>query len=82
MAFQRFPPAPLNIVTDSAYVADVTQRSDQALLEEVDNVQLFGLLKTLWHTIQARNRPYTSFTLEATLIFQVLFQRATHEQIT
>ncbi|NWW29155.1 POK19 protein, partial [Falcunculus frontatus] len=58
MTFQSFPHILLNIVTDSAYVADITQRLDRALLKEVDNAQLFGLLKTVGHTIQARNRPY------------------------
>ena len=43
MSFQHFPSTPLNVVTDSAYVADITQRLDQALLKEVENVQLFKL---------------------------------------
>lgn len=47
MAFQQFPHTPLNIVTDSAYVADITQRLDQALLEEMDNAALFQQLKCL-----------------------------------
>lgn len=35
MALQHFSHDPLSIVTDSAYVADITQRLDQALLMEV-----------------------------------------------
>ncbi|NWX58464.1 POK19 protein, partial [Promerops cafer] len=58
MAFQHFPHVPLIIVTDSAYVADITQRLDQALLKEIDNAALFELLKTLWHVIQARTCSY------------------------
>lgn len=53
MAFQHFPHTPLNVVAGSAYVADITQRLDQALLREIDNAPLFDLPKTLWHTIQA-----------------------------
>ncbi|NWX63007.1 POK11 protein, partial [Promerops cafer] len=58
MAFQCFPHVPLNIVTDFAYVAGITQQSDRALLKEIDNAALFELLKTLWHTVQARTCPY------------------------
>lgn len=57
MAFQCFPDTPLNIVTDSAYVVNTTQRLDQALLKEIDNAWLFSILKGLWHTIQARDCP-------------------------
>lgn len=58
MAFQSFPLTPLNSFTDSACVADITQKVDQALLKGVNSAQLFGLLKTMWHTIQARPCPY------------------------
>lgn len=58
MVFQHFPHVSLNIVTDSAYVADIAQRLNQALLKEIDNAALFELLKTLWHTIQARTCHY------------------------
>lgn len=44
MAFQLFPHTALNIVTDSACVADTTQRLEQALLKEIDNAPLFELL--------------------------------------
>ena len=58
MAFQRFSQEPLNLVTDSAYVADITQRLDCSLLKEVNNAALFSLLRTLWSLIQARVHPY------------------------
>lgn len=58
MAFQCFPDTLLNIVTDSACVANITQRLDRALLKGIDNAQLFSILKGLWHTIQARDCPY------------------------
>ncbi|NXO65691.1 POK19 protein, partial [Phainopepla nitens] len=58
MAFQCFPHTPLNVVTDSAYVAGITQRLDRTLLREIDNAPLFDLLKTLCHIIQTRTYPY------------------------
>ena len=57
-AFQRFPHVPLNIVTDSAYVADVVKRLDRSLLKEVNNKNLVFLLKTLWHELQSRSQPF------------------------
>ncbi|NXI00671.1 POK19 protein, partial [Pachycephala philippinensis] len=57
MAFQHFSHVPLNLVTDSAYVADITQRLDCSLLKEVNNAALFSLLKTLC-AIQSRTHPY------------------------
>ncbi|XP_074710544.1 uncharacterized protein LOC141937033 [Strix uralensis] len=58
MAFQRFPHVPLNIVTDSACVADVVKRLDRSLLKEVNNKNLVFLLKTLWHELQSRSQPF------------------------
>ncbi|KFV16652.1 hypothetical protein N340_12922, partial [Tauraco erythrolophus] len=58
MAFQWFSQVPLNLITDSAYVADITQCLDCSLLKEVNNVALLSLLKTLWCAIQARVHPY------------------------
>ncbi|XP_017585973.1 PREDICTED: endogenous retrovirus group K member 113 Pol protein-like [Corvus brachyrhynchos] len=58
MAFQQFSQVLLNLATDSAYVADITQRLDCSLLKEVNNAALFSLLKTLWCAIQARVHPY------------------------
>lgn len=53
MAFQHFPGTPLNIVTDSAYIAGVIQKLHWTLLKEIDNARLFSILKGLWPTIQA-----------------------------
>ncbi|NXB02342.1 POK19 protein, partial [Cnemophilus loriae] len=58
MAFQHFSHVPLNLVTDSAYVADITQCLDCSLLKEVNNAALFSLLKTLWNAIHSRTHPY------------------------
>ncbi|XP_014117965.1 PREDICTED: endogenous retrovirus group K member 11 Pol protein-like [Pseudopodoces humilis] len=58
MAFQRFSQVPLNLDTDSTYVADLAKRLDCVLLKEVDNERLFRLLKSLWCVIQAQVHPY------------------------
>ncbi|NWT23272.1 POK19 protein, partial [Cardinalis cardinalis] len=58
MAFQKFSQVPLNLVTDSAYVADITKRLDCSLLKEVNNAVLFQLLRTLWGAIQAQVHLY------------------------
>ncbi|NXI37883.1 POK19 protein, partial [Galbula dea] len=57
IAFQHFPCA-VNIVTDSAYVASLVQRLDKAVLQEVSNALLFGVLRLLWTTIQRHSNPY------------------------
>ncbi|NWU34858.1 PO113 protein, partial [Hylia prasina] len=56
-AFERFS-EPLNIVTDSAYVAGVVARAEQAVLQEVSNEKLYGLLSKLVHLISHREQPY------------------------
>ncbi|NXM90943.1 POK8 protein, partial [Oenanthe oenanthe] len=58
MAFQQFSQVPLNLVTDSAYVADITQCLDWSLLNVVDHAILFRLLKALWCAIQDQVHPY------------------------
>ncbi|NXD88512.1 POK7 protein, partial [Halcyon senegalensis] len=58
MAFERFSQEPFNLVTDSAYVADIAQRLGYSVLKEVSNPALFHLLQTLWRAIQARVHPY------------------------
>ncbi|RMC20691.1 hypothetical protein DUI87_01543 [Hirundo rustica rustica] len=58
MAFQRFSQHPFNLVTDSAYVADIAQQLGHSVLKEFSNAALFHLLKTLWCAIQARVHPY------------------------
>ncbi|NXH17339.1 POK11 protein, partial [Bucco capensis] len=58
MAFERFSQEPFNLVTDSAYVADIAQRLGYSVLKEVSNPALFHLLKTLWCAIQARVHPF------------------------
>ena len=51
MVFQHFS-CPVNVVTDSAYVAGLVQRLDKAVLGQVNNETLFGILKFLRTTIQ------------------------------
>ncbi|RMC21814.1 hypothetical protein DUI87_02683 [Hirundo rustica rustica] len=58
MAFEKFSQEPFNLITDSAYVADIAQRLSCSVLKEVSNPALFDLLKALWCAIQARVHPY------------------------
>ncbi|NWT76888.1 POK8 protein, partial [Prunella himalayana] len=58
MAFERFSQEPFNLVTDSAYVADIAQRLGYSVLKEVSNPVLFLLLKALWCAIQAWVHPF------------------------
>ncbi|RMC21829.1 hypothetical protein DUI87_02699 [Hirundo rustica rustica] len=58
LAFEKFSQEPFNLITDSAYVADIAQRLSCSVLKEVSNPALFDLLKALWCAIQARVHPY------------------------
>ncbi|RMC12187.1 hypothetical protein DUI87_11323 [Hirundo rustica rustica] len=49
-AFERFP-EPFSLVTDSAYVAGVVSRAEQAVLSEVSYSALFNLLSKLVNLI-------------------------------
>ncbi|NXY78883.1 POK19 protein, partial [Glareola pratincola] len=57
MVFQNFP-GPVNIITDSAYVAGLVQRLDKAVLGHGSNETLFRVLKLLWLEIQKRHYEY------------------------
>ncbi|RMC02454.1 hypothetical protein DUI87_20847 [Hirundo rustica rustica] len=52
-AFEKFS-EPINLVTDSAYVAGVVSRAEQAVLKEIDNEHLFRLLSKLIYLISHR----------------------------
>ncbi|RMB88578.1 hypothetical protein DUI87_35079 [Hirundo rustica rustica] len=56
-AFEKFS-EPINLVTDSAYVAGVVSRAEQAVLKEIDNEHLFGLLSKLIYLISHREHPF------------------------
>uniref|UniRef100_A0A8C3DZ53 Uncharacterized protein n=1 Tax=Corvus moneduloides TaxID=1196302 RepID=A0A8C3DZ53_CORMO len=56
-AFERFP-KPLNLVTDSAYVAGVVSRAEYAILQEVSNAALYELLSKLVNLVSHREQPY------------------------
>ncbi|RMC21765.1 hypothetical protein DUI87_02634 [Hirundo rustica rustica] len=56
-AFERFP-EPFNLVTDSAYVAGVVSRADQAILQEVSNTALYDLLSKLVRLVSHREQSY------------------------
>ncbi|RMC21437.1 hypothetical protein DUI87_02303 [Hirundo rustica rustica] len=58
MAFEKFSQETFNLITDSAYVADIAQRLGYSVLKEVSNPAWFDLLKALWCAIQARVHPY------------------------
>ncbi|NXQ72194.1 POK11 protein, partial [Quiscalus mexicanus] len=56
-AFERFS-EPFNLVTDSAYVAGVVSRAENAVLQEVSNIPLFNLLSKLVTLISHREQPF------------------------
>ncbi|RMB97362.1 hypothetical protein DUI87_26177 [Hirundo rustica rustica] len=56
-AFERFP-EPFILVTDSAYVAGVVSRAEQAILQEVSNIALYDLLSKLVRLVSHREQPY------------------------
>ncbi|RLV62914.1 hypothetical protein DV515_00018815 [Chloebia gouldiae] len=49
---------PLNVVTDSYYVAGVAQRIEDASIKEVQNKRLYELLTQLKRAVAARTAPY------------------------
>lgn len=60
-ALQRFPEQPINIITDSAYVAGVTSRADSALLKQPNsqsNKKIFYLLSQLVYLVSHREQPF------------------------
>ncbi|KFO54207.1 hypothetical protein N302_00828, partial [Corvus brachyrhynchos] len=56
-AFQKWH-TPLNLVTDSAYVAGIGERAEAAVLREVSNVDLFQWLQQLISLLDTRRHPY------------------------
>ncbi|NXQ66586.1 POK8 protein, partial [Quiscalus mexicanus] len=56
-AFERFP-GPFNLVTDSAYVAGVVSRAENAVLQEVSNPTLYNLLSKLVQLVSHREQPF------------------------
>ncbi|RMB92585.1 hypothetical protein DUI87_30894 [Hirundo rustica rustica] len=56
-AFEKFS-EPINLVTDSAYMAGVVSRAEQAVLKEIDNEHLFRLLSKLIYLISHREHPF------------------------
>lgn len=49
---------PFNLVTDSAYVAGVVSRAEQAVLKDIDNEHLFRLLSRLIYLVSHRVHPF------------------------
>ncbi|KAF4792047.1 hypothetical protein TURU_124700 [Turdus rufiventris] len=56
-AFEKFS-EPINLVTDSAYVAEVVSRAEQAVLKDIKNEQLFRFLSKLIYLISHREHPF------------------------
>ena len=57
-AFDKFKDEPFNLVTDSAYVADIAMRAEHAFIKEVSNPQLCQLISELTQSISSRKQPY------------------------
>ncbi|NXA86878.1 POK11 protein, partial [Melanocharis versteri] len=55
--FKQFS-GPINLVTDSAYVAGVVMRAEGALLKEVTNEKIFSLLSQLIDLLSHREQPF------------------------
>ncbi|NWZ74257.1 POK11 protein, partial [Acrocephalus arundinaceus] len=56
-AFERFS-EPFNLITDSAYVAGVVSRAENAVLQEVTNIALFDLLSKLVKLVSHQEQPF------------------------
>ncbi|NXW52895.1 POK6 protein, partial [Nyctiprogne leucopyga] len=56
-AFRRWS-APLNIITDSAYVAGIVERAEASVLRDVVHSDLFVLLQELIFLLDTRLHPY------------------------
>lgn len=56
-AFERFK-EPLNLVSDSAYVAGIVSRAENAMLKEVKNMLIYKLLSKLIYLISHREQPF------------------------
>ncbi|NXN41180.1 POK6 protein, partial [Rhinoptilus africanus] len=50
--------APLNIITDSAYVAGIVKRAEASVLRDVSPFELFALLQELVFLLDSRPHPY------------------------
>lgn len=56
-AFQLFP-EPFNLITDSAYVANIVKRVEGSVLKDVSNNALYRHLKCLYTLVQNRTNQY------------------------
>ncbi|NXY43918.1 POK18 protein, partial [Ceuthmochares aereus] len=57
-ALNKWTDQPLNVITDSIYVAGIVQRMERSILKEVSNQQLFELLKQLLQLLNQRRAMY------------------------
>ncbi|NWI75568.1 POK8 protein, partial [Dryoscopus gambensis] len=56
-AFEKFS-EPFNLVTDSAYVAGVAQRAENAVLGDTPNPKIHALISKLTYLVSRRDQPY------------------------
>ncbi|NWY08484.1 POK18 protein, partial [Nothoprocta ornata] len=56
-AFEKFS-EPINLVTDSAYVAGVVSRAEQAVLKDIEDGHLHRLLSKLIYLVSQREHPF------------------------
>lgn len=51
---------PLNVITDSLYVAGIVDRIEDAFIREIQNERLFELLTRLKRAVRLRQHPYAN----------------------
>ncbi|NWT37499.1 PO113 protein, partial [Chroicocephalus maculipennis] len=56
-AFRKWS-TPLNLITDSAYVAGVVERAEASVLRHTSHADLFALLQELVFLLTSRTHPY------------------------
>ncbi|NXP39442.1 POK8 protein, partial [Leiothrix lutea] len=56
-AFEKFS-EPINLVTNSAYVAGVVSRAEQAVLKKIENEHLFRLFSKLIYLVSHQEHPF------------------------
>ncbi|XP_014111487.1 PREDICTED: LOW QUALITY PROTEIN: endogenous retrovirus group K member 113 Pol protein-like [Pseudopodoces humilis] len=78
-AFEKFS-EPINLVTDSAYVAGVVSRAEQAVLKEIDNEHLFQLISRLIYLVKLQ-RGTDKQTFLLPLLKKRLFQTFSNRKI-
>ncbi|NXK11736.1 PO113 protein, partial [Herpetotheres cachinnans] len=58
MAFLKFKDEPVNLVTDSFYVAGIIAKLDHSMIKNMENPFLMAELRMLWSLIDQRKRDF------------------------